>query len=839
MPGLAYFTICSQNYLGYALTLGRSLKYADPDATFFIGLADEWDSSLPRDQIEFPVIEARDIGLPTFNDMIVRYSIMEFNTAIKARMFGHLFDEHDFDHLVYLDPDIKVVSELTELKALLAEHPSAVLTPHSEAPLDDGKDPDDVRILRTGAYNLGFAAFSNRPDSRAFLSWWEKRMEVDCRVALAEGLFVDQKLMDLAPCYMDDVRILRHPGYNLAYWNLMHRPITRSNNEWQAAGKPLRFCHFSGVIPGKASVFSKHQNRFRPKDIGELHDLFVSYVNEIEVNGRAWISARYAYDEISGLKLDSFLRKLYARAYPEAMSSARVDASGLERMANAPIGDAAGAQLTRYALEVWSARDDLKAAFDITTAEGRAGFAGWITTSGRVEHGINKQFLTAIKLNTVDAPRIDSGPSTQRTSSAKYAPALYRAALPLRPLYRSFPAPVKSVLRRLAFGHQTNQQHSILEARPVGETGICLYGYFDTESGVGEGARRAFWAMQAAGIDVEARALQSNGDFLNDVKFDEAEPGGPTRSSVRLYHVNADQTAAGRNWLDKKPTKARQIAYWAWELEKFPQAWVNAADDLDEIWVPSQFVKASVEAATDKPVVRIPHPIEVPDRPDAKVFAKTRQHWKIPAKAFVVLNTFDFNSYIARKNPHGLLNAFELARRGRDSLTLVIKVHGSGQSGRVRREVLDRAATIPGVIVIDKVLRREELDALQWISDAFVSLHRSEGFGLNIAEAMAKGKPIIATDYSGSTDFVDGSVGIPVPYTLIGLDRDDYPFAEGQVWADPDIEAARDAIGRLYDDRDFGVRLGTAGRDRVISQLSYGRVGSLIKERLKEIGAIE
>ena len=91
MPGLAYFTICSQNYLGYALTLGRSLKYADPDATFFIGLADEWDSSLPRDQIEFPVIEARDIGLPTFNDMIVRYSIMEFNTAIKARMFGHLF----------------------------------------------------------------------------------------------------------------------------------------------------------------------------------------------------------------------------------------------------------------------------------------------------------------------------------------------------------------------------------------------------------------------------------------------------------------------------------------------------------------------------------------------------------------------------------------------------------------------------------------------------------------------------------------------------------------------------------------------------------------------------
>lgn len=829
MPGLAYFTICSQNYLGYALTLGRSLREADPDATFFIGLADEWDPALPREEVEFPVIEARDICLPTFDDMIVRYSIMEFNTAIKARLFGHLFDAHGFDQLVYLDPDIKVISELKELKALLVDKPSAVLTPHSEAPLDDGKDPDDVRLLRTGVYNLGFAAFSNRPDSRAFLSWWEKRMETDCRVALAEGLFVDQKLMDLAPCYMDDVRILRHPGYNLAYWNLIHRPVTHSHNGWLADGQPLRFLHFSGVIPGNTTVYSKHQDRFLPEDIGELNTLFVEYVNEIETNGRAWKDAPYAYDQVGELHLDIVLRRLYACTFPTAMPNARADAQGLERLANEPVGEATGAQLTRYALEVWSARDDLKAAFDICTSNGRINFAKWILTSGKAEHAINDRFLRAIRFHPQNT---DASPPTPHTTA--HSTFFFRATLPLRPIYRRMPGFVKSHLRRLVLGKGAKQRDITPNHTITRPKAIAIYGYFNTESGVGEGARRAYTAMKAVGIDTEARALPSGGGFQDCVTFSPARRGGPTNARFRLFHVNADQTAPGRNWLMHKPNGAVQIGYWAWELATFPKAWIKSAAHLDEIWVPSKFVETSVKAAFDRPVVCIPHPIDVPLEPDAESLMATRRHWKISQSAFVLLNTFDFNSFVSRKNPFGLLEAFERARVGREDLVLVLKVHGTGQSTEIRRNVLDRAARIPGVLVVDQVLTRADIDALQWTCNAFVSLHRSEGFGLNIAENMAKGKPVITTDYSGPTDFVDGEVGIPVPYKLIGLTSEDYPFAEGQEWADPDVEIAAEAIGKLYDDRDRAIQLGNAGRDRIASQFSYDSVGNLIKKRLNE-----
>ena len=188
--------------MAYALTLGRSLRKADPNAEFVIFLADERPDPTATPDIEFELVPASELPLPYFSDMAVRYSIMEFNTAIKPACFKYLLGERGHVGAVYLDPDIYVLRPLDHVETALREGANLVLTPHALSPLDDGEDPDDLRILRTGAYNLGFAAFSRSKHSLAFLDWWDARLAKDCRVALDDGLFVDQKWMDLAPSYV-------------------------------------------------------------------------------------------------------------------------------------------------------------------------------------------------------------------------------------------------------------------------------------------------------------------------------------------------------------------------------------------------------------------------------------------------------------------------------------------------------------------------------------------------------------------------------------------------------------------------------------------------------------
>ncbi|HSU07459.1 MAG TPA: hypothetical protein VLI93_17990, partial [Acetobacteraceae bacterium] len=221
----AFFTICSNNFVPMAKTLFESVRGCHPDADIWLCLADEKIDSDGLYEGEFSVLEARQLDIPNFCSFAFRYNILEFNTAIKPFMFRHLFDAYDYDAIVYLDPDIFLFRPITGiLKSLQAGSPF-VLTPHLCAPAEQPLPPDDLTIMQVGVFNLGFMASRRCEETIRFLRWWSRQCLYRCVVKLEQGLFVDQKFIDLLPCFVSNVAICRDPTVNVAYWNLSQREL--------------------------------------------------------------------------------------------------------------------------------------------------------------------------------------------------------------------------------------------------------------------------------------------------------------------------------------------------------------------------------------------------------------------------------------------------------------------------------------------------------------------------------------------------------------------------------------------------------------------------------------
>ena len=235
------------------------------------------------------VIELAHLAIPDISRFIYRYSIMELNTAVKPYVLADLFRRRGYETLLYIDPDIYVFRPLTHVYKAL-ESASIVLTPHMRRPFYDDAMPNDVAILQSGTYNLGFIGLKCGETSRRLLDWWMTKLHTDCVVDIPKGLFVDQKWMDLIPGFFPDHRILYEPGYNVAYWNLHERRLTQRDGEWLVEGQPLRFFHFSGYNPFAPLLLSKHQNRHRLSGMPTLKRLTDFY-------GRALLER--GYDESS------------------------------------------------------------------------------------------------------------------------------------------------------------------------------------------------------------------------------------------------------------------------------------------------------------------------------------------------------------------------------------------------------------------------------------------------------------------------------------------------------------------------------------------------------------
>lgn len=381
----AYFTICSRNYLAYALTLQNSLKLHMPEVPFFIYLA---DTPLdPSDEPSANIIPAAAIGLPNLLDMAFRYTVMEFNTAIKADCFLDLLTRRDFEAAVYLDPDIRIFASLSDVSVALDSGASAVLTPHLLEPLPACAYPGEAEILRSGVFNLGFAAFANTPESLAFIRWWAGKLHTDCYSAPEKGLFVDQKFVDLAPAFIERLTVLRHPGYNVAYWNTASRSIEAAGGSYTANGAPLMFFHFSGVVPGRPDIYSKHLGRSRQYLAPAISELVHLYLSELAAQGHArWGAMPYAYARF----LDGSPILAPMRRHPPDRGNAEdwfaAPDYGFWNAPDPQVEQKMGKKITRLMRAIHDMRPDLQAAYPLATSSGRAGLHNWFYKHGVREY---------------------------------------------------------------------------------------------------------------------------------------------------------------------------------------------------------------------------------------------------------------------------------------------------------------------------------------------------------------------------------------------------------------------------------------------------------------------
>jgi glycosyltransferase involved in cell wall biosynthesis len=363
------------------------------------------------------------------------------------------------------------------------------------------------------------------------------------------------------------------------------------------------------------------------------------------------------------------------------------------------------------------------------------------------------------------------------------------------------------------------------------DNSINLVGHPYAPIGMGEHIRCTLKALQKVGVSPllnDVYEIHSSNDYRLGVR--ETKTFGP----INIFHINGDEVDPVLKHLTYNDDwSGYNIIYPAWELETYPSEWAEKLDGFDEIWAQSKFTYSALKKACTKPIVYLPEPCEV----NLDSFL-ARKNFGIPEAAYIFLFFFDVRSYMSRKNPQGVIEAFKklVMSRPYSRTKLVLKVSGVELNPTLYldielaiKELGDR------VILIKKMLTDNEVKNLIRCCDCFISLHRSEGFGRGIGEAMCLGKPVIATAYSGNLDFMDLDCSFGVGYQLVSLKNGDYPHWENQVWADPDIDMAVNIMTKLVDNPGEGIEVGRRAKFHMITNFNYQVIGCRYLERLDHI----
>ncbi|MDQ6626384.1 MAG: glycosyltransferase family 4 protein [Verrucomicrobiota bacterium] len=287
-------------------------------------------------------------------------------------------------------------------------------------------------------------------------------------------------------------------------------------------------------------------------------------------------------------------------------------------------------------------------------------------------------------------------------------------------------------------------------------------------------------------------------------------------------------TAYERAGWHRRPGVYR-IAYWAWELETIPEEWVAMLPLLDEIWTPTEFVAAAMRTRMNVPVHRMLPGVEVPE-----VESVSKSDLGIPEDHCVFLFMFDMFSVVERKNPLAAIRAFRRAFRADEKATLVLKTSVGAPDPREAAE-LKHAADQAGVLLVRQLLSREKAYGYLQMCDCYVSLHRSEGFGLGMAEAMLLGKPVIATGYSGNLDFMNQENSYLIDFQMTDVQEERQIYRSGFRWAEPSMDHAASLMRQVFDNPSEAKAVGARAQEELREKLSLRAAGERMAARLREI----
>lgn len=364
--------------------------------------------------------------------------------------------------------------------------------------------------------------------------------------------------------------------------------------------------------------------------------------------------------------------------------------------------------------------------------------------------------------------------------------------------------------------------------RELARPGVNLIGHFVHPSGLRVSIRALAKGLRSQGLQLSLRDVRTDvGDEEGRLRY-----AGMEDFDVTIIHTQPTPyfpRAYELCGLHAREPRPYRIAYWYWEFEAIPDSWLNAIGDIDEVWTATEFIARGLREKLPLPVRTIFPGVEL--EPYAR---KERREFGLPEDHFVFLFVFHMNSVMERKNPLGLIDAFKAAFRVEDRATLVIKTMFGEHHPSQMKDLLD-AAVGSNVVILNEVYNTETLHALMDTCDAYVSLHRSEGLGLTMAEAMLMAKPVIATRYSGNVDFMDDDNSLLVPCEMVTLGRDIELYDARLSWAEPSLSRAAELMRELFDDQAWAKALGQRAQTDARSRLSVEAAGRKAASRLAEI----
>ncbi len=673
MPRTAVFTICARNYIHYSKVLFHSVQKQHPEWDRFLLLADKMEG-LDVSQFDCNVYSINDLRHPDIFRLLFRYNVLEFCTAVKPRVFDKLFRE-GYDRVIYLDPDIFVYQKMSEVEKAFDDGNFIVLTPHLTGFLDD-KKPDEHDILLAGAYNLGFLGLARHRQLDVFIKWWRQKLEYNCIIDINNGYFVDQKWFDLIPGLFGDVKIIRHPGYNTAYWNLGHRRLTEKNNAVYACDQPLVFYHFSGLNPQMPENISRHQDRFHLSNHPVIKKLFLEYIEKLhEQDLKKYREIEYGYSRFQdGIIILDIIRQC-CRSKPDLLKKA-----GKNPFENSSLflgaqyrKDKTGDNLpivSELMLYIWESRPDLQSSFPDIKKRNRAEFCEWFIRAGNMPDeytGPARKSFCNYQNNNSDSPKSGKLKRMIRFFILRIISILYNMP---RSVKKIFPESLKKLLKKRLANWQFKNHKNFPPKHLM--PGVNIIGYVRAEMGIGEVSRITAKALNCT--DIPFGLFEHN--FGNNARTEDFSWAGKEtkilKYNTNVFAMNADGLLTSNIYLAKHISSGQyNIGYWAWELPDFPEEWTSAFQMLDEVWVLSDFILKSVSLKATVPVLTMPLAIEVAGNLHYK-----RKHFNLPEKSFLFLTMYDTHSFHARKNPQGAIAAFQKAFNPKSGKAgLVIKIN--------------------------------------------------------------------------------------------------------------------------------------------------------------------
>jgi glycosyltransferase involved in cell wall biosynthesis len=603
-------------------------------------------------------------------------------------------------------------------------------------------------------------------------------------------MFVDQRWVDLVPGYFEHT-ICTDPGANVAYWNLSSRRVKRSMLGYEVNGRPLQFFHFSGFDPLRPFLLTKHQVgevRIRLDDHPAVAALCQAYARQLLDAGyldRAALPYHFNYTT-AGVRLDARMRMLYRETLldderdgrpttvPDPFDPAQSDAflHWLSGPVQRSSDGAPAGRVSRYLRSVYDERLDLQAAFGDLDGGGGDAFCAWMAKHGRTQAALPPELV----------------PMT------------------------AHPDRVKPDAR----------QASLTEA-------VNVVGYLHSENGVGQVARALIDTLRAAGLPYFPVSC-NDGPSRRRASLD-LDGARDDEGDVSIVCVNADELPMMHERLGASmPAAMHRVGVWAWEVEAFPEWMARSAALLDEVWVYSQHAASAVSPMVDVPVHVFAPPIPKP----AALDPTTRSKLADP-EGFLVLFCLDFFSVAARKNPRALVEAYRRAFGPDDGARLVIKTVNGASFPIALAQLQALTVDRHDIAVVDGYARPELQRAIMDTCDCYVSLHRAEGYGLTMAEAMALGKPVIATGYSGNLEFMTADTAVLVPYDLVPIPLASGPYPLGARWAEADVDAAASALRRVAGDRTWARELGGRAREHIERDHGPAARAAWLQSRIDEV----